>query len=296
MQPYGSTAAQSQFAWHFDAGRRDSDDYEIPGFAHADADFGTAEPGEAFGVLPNSAAESESAAFGASWLGDNGFVGVGINAFDTLYGIPGHAHEEEPLPGEPAPEEEVVRIDLEQRRVDLRGGWANLAGAIEGVNVRLGVNDYEHVELEGDAVGTRFTNDATELRVELLHASVGRWSGAFGVQLGEREFAAVGEEAFVPPVDSVDDRRVRRRAARPRFVGGLARWRVESLEHTPSNDLPRFDDQRDELVVRRRAAVRRRATRSLRRSRSRSACRWPRSSTRTGRILRPASCRSATLR
>jgi iron complex outermembrane recepter protein len=232
----------SRFAWHLDAGRRDSDDYEIPGFAHADADVADAEPDEAFGVLPNSAAESESAAFGASWLGDNGFLGVGINAFDTLYGIPGHAHEEEPLPGEPAPEEELVRIDLDQRRVDLRGGWEDLSGAIEGVNVRLGVNDYEHVELEGDASGTRFTNDATELRVELLHASVGQWSGAFGVQLGEREFAAVGEEAFVPPVDS---------SSLGLFVVeqiDLASWevslgaRVESLEHKPSNGLPRFDE------------------------------------------------------
>jgi iron complex outermembrane recepter protein len=237
----------SQFAWHLDAGRRDSGDYEIPGFAHADADFAAAEPDAAFGVLPNSAAESESAAFGASWLRDNGFLGVGIKAFDTLYGIPGHVHEEEPLPGEPAPEEEVVRIDLDQRRVDLRGGWENLSGAIEGVNVRLGINDYEHVELEGDAVGTRFTNDATELRAELLHASVGRWSGAFGVQLGEREFAAVGDEAFVPPVDT---------STTGVFMVeqlDLESWevslggRVESVEHTPSNDLPRFDDSATSL-------------------------------------------------
>src|SRR5688572_22633734 len=28
----------ARLAWHFDAGRRDSDDYEIPGFAHADVD------------------------------------------------------------------------------------------------------------------------------------------------------------------------------------------------------------------------------------------------------------------
>ena len=229
----------SRFAWHFDAGRRDSDDYEIPGFAHADAQPGDAD--EAFGVLPNSAAETESAAFGASWLGDDGFVGLGINAFDSLYGIPGHAHEEEPAPGEPAPEEEAVRIDLEQRRVDLRGRWDNLSGPIEGLNVRLGVNDYEHVELEGDAAGTRFTNDATELRVELLHRSAGQWSGALGVQIGDREFAAIGDEAFVPPVDS---------SSLGVFVveqRDLAAWelslgaRAESLEHTPSNGSPRFD-------------------------------------------------------
>src|SRR5688572_5356350 len=231
----------SQFAWHLDAGRRDSGDYAIPGFVHADAASGDAAPDDTFGVLPNSAAESESAAFGASWLGDDGFVGVGVKAFDRLYGIPGDIHEEEPLPGGPAAEDRAVRIDLHQRRVDLRGGWHNLPGAIENVDVRFGLNDYDHVELEGDAAGTRFRNEATELRAELLHASVGRWSGAFGVQLGEREFAALGDEAFVPPVDT---------STAGAFMVeqlDLGPWevslggRLESVEHRPSNALPRFD-------------------------------------------------------
>lgn len=234
----------SRFAWHFDAGRRESDDYNIPGYAHADVDAGNADADDVFGVLENSAAESDSAAFGASWLGADGFLGLGISTFDTLYGLPGHSHEHGDEEGEEGEhhEEEAVRIDLEQRRLDLRGGWDGLSGAIEGVNVRLGVNDYEHVELEGDAVGTRFTNDATELRLELLHRPLGKWTGAFGVQVGDREFAALGEEAFVPPVDTAS-------------VGvflveqiELASWdlsfggRVESIEHTPSNDLAVFDD------------------------------------------------------
>lgn len=230
----------SRFAWHFDAGRRHSDDYEIPGFAHADADPANSDPEDIFGVVENSAAESEAAAFGASWLGNKSYLGIGINSFDTLYGIPGHHHVEAPLPGEPPAEEEVVRIDLDQRRFDLRGGWEGLGGAIESVTVRIGSNDYEHVELEGEAIGTRFSNHATEVRLELLHRAAGEWSGAFGVQLGERELAAVGEEAFVPPVDGktigvfiVEDVDVEPWQL---SLGG----RVESVEHTPANGLPAF--------------------------------------------------------
>jgi iron complex outermembrane receptor protein len=142
-----------------------------------------------------------------------------------------------------------VRIDLNQRRADVRAGWTGLAGAIEGVNVRFGVNEYEHVELEGDEVGTQFTNDAQELRVELLHRAAGRFSGAFGLQLGEREFAAVGEEAFVPPVDSstlgvfvVED------VDLPSWDLSLGA-RVESQEHTPSNGLPVFDEHATSLSI-----------------------------------------------
>src|SRR5688572_7471771 len=223
-----------KLAWHFDAGRRDSDDYEIPGFAHADLEAATAGPDDAFGVLPNSAAESKSAAFGASWLGDSGFVGASLNAFDTLYGIPSHTHAHDG--------EEGVRIDLKQRRFDARGGWDGLAGAVEGVDVRFGITDYEHAELEADAVGTLFTNDAVELRVELRHRPIGSWTGAFGVQLGEREFAAIGDEAFVPPVDTSTTgvflvEQLDASAWELSFGG-----RVESQTHTPSNSLPRFDD------------------------------------------------------
>ena len=224
----------TKLAWHFDAGRRDSDDYEIPEFAHADVDVATAGPDDAYGVLANSAAESESAAFGASWLGDAGFVGAGFNAFDTLYGLPAHRHEHGA--------DEGVRIDMKQRRLDVRGGLDGLAGAVDSVDVRLGVGDYEHVELEGDAIGTRFENDAAELRVELTHRAVGRWTGAVGAQLGDREFAAIGEEAFVPPVDTS--------TAGVFLVEqlDLSAWelsfggRIESQTHAPSNGLPRYDD------------------------------------------------------
>jgi iron complex outermembrane recepter protein len=230
-----------KLAWHFDAGRRDSDAYEIPGFAHADVDAASAGPGDAFGVLPNSAAESTSVAVGASWLGDNGIVGASLNAFDTLYGIPAHTHSHD--------SDEGVRIDLKQRRVDVRGGWDGLGGAVEGVDVRFGVTDYEHVELEADAVGTRFTNDAVELRLELAHRPIGSWTGAFGVQLGDREFAAIGDEAFVPPVDTSTSGifLVEQLDASPWELsfGG----RVEAHAHTPSNGLPRFDGTAASLSI-----------------------------------------------
>ena len=91
-----------RFAWHFDAGWRESGNYDIPGFADADVDAASVDSDDAFGVVENSAAESEAAAFGASWLGDRGFVGIAVNAFDALYGVPGHHHEDEP-PGAAAP-------------------------------------------------------------------------------------------------------------------------------------------------------------------------------------------------
>jgi iron complex outermembrane receptor protein len=108
------------------------------------------------------------------------------------------------------------------------------------VSFGVGAIDYHHVELENDEVGTEFKNDAAELRLELLHAPLGAWTGAFGAQYGGRQFAATGDEAFVPPVDSeslglflVEQRDVREWEL---SVGG----RVESTDHRPSNALPHY--------------------------------------------------------
>jgi iron complex outermembrane receptor protein len=201
------------WAWHADAFRRRTSDYEIPGFAeHEDAheheeeehegEAGHEEELGAFGRLPNSATETEGGAFGASWFGRSGFFGAAVSTYRTEYGIPGHAHghaegEEEEQHGE------EVRIDLEQVRYDVQGAWQPPFAGAESLRFRLGRNDYQHVELEGEEIGTRFDNQGLEGRVELVH-SLGGWRGAAGLQFGHRDFEALGEEAFVPPSESRD--------------------------------------------------------------------------------------------
>ena len=194
-----------RIAWHADVLRRETDDYEIPGFAESEilrsleGSEGEEEE-EAFGVLPNSATETESGTVGFSWVGDDGFLGVSVRDFDTLYGIPGGHHHEEGEEGEEEEEEEAgVRVDLEQRRYDLRGGIDRPFGLFRGASLRFGTTDYEHRELEGAEVGTRFLNDSWEGRLELLQKQLGSLTGSFGFQALSRDFEAIGEEAFVPP-------------------------------------------------------------------------------------------------
>lgn len=205
------------FAWHADAFRRESSDYEIPGFAeseHAHEEQGDEHEGEeeergAFGTLPNSSLQTEGGALGGSWVGARGFFGASVSTYRSNYGIPGHAHEgEDEHEGEEHAEEEheeeVVRIDLEQIRYDLKGALIEPFAGAESLRMRLGHNDYEHVELEGTEIGTHFDNQGTEARLELVHAPLAGWRGALGVQWGRRDFEAVGEEAFVPPTLTSD--------------------------------------------------------------------------------------------
>jgi iron complex outermembrane receptor protein len=204
------------FGWHVDLSKRETDDYEIPGFAeehHDEEEPGhDEEPGheeeQPFGILPNSFVESDGAGAGISYIGDKGFLGFAYSGFNTLYGVPGHHHHEEEEHAEDEvraaqeEEEEPVRIDLNQRRYDVRGGYNSAFGFFRALKLRLGVTNYEHAELEGEAVGTLFTNDSFETRVEALHKPFGSFTGSFGLQIANRDFTAVGEEAFLPPTDT----------------------------------------------------------------------------------------------
>ncbi|HVS65364.1 MAG TPA: TonB-dependent receptor [Thermoanaerobaculia bacterium] len=203
-----------RFAWHVDALVRDADDYEIPGFAFGEEEgngdgeeHGEEEHENPRGLVPNTAVESEAARAGGSWFfGDSGFVGVSVSGFDSLYGLPGgHGHEEGEHEGEEEVEEEgeeVIRIDMEQRRVDFRGERTRPFGAFSGLKVRVGATDYEHVELEGDEVGTLFLNESVEGRFELVQNRRGRSSGSVGLQLSSRDLEAIGAEAFLPPTST----------------------------------------------------------------------------------------------
>ncbi|MGH9381747.1 MAG: TonB-dependent receptor domain-containing protein [Thermoanaerobaculia bacterium] len=191
-----------RIAWHVDYSLRDVGDLEIPGHAELEEEHEGEEEEheEEPGILENSSLRNESGAAGISWIGDAGYVGLSVSGLDSDYGVPGHAHEEEHEGEEDVEEEEeVVRIDLEQRRVDLEGRLTRPFGVFRGLHVRAGVSEYEHRELEGSEVGTRFTNDGYEGRVELVQRQYGRLSGSVGVQAGRSDFTAAGEEAFVPP-------------------------------------------------------------------------------------------------
>ncbi|HEY0625595.1 MAG TPA: TonB-dependent receptor [Allosphingosinicella sp.] len=155
------------------------------------------------GEIPNSQTEQTTYGAGLAYIRDGGNIGFSVSKFDSRYGVPmrpgaEHHHEEDPGHEEEHGEEDVS-IDLNQVRADLRGELNFAGGAFEKVRGRFGYADYEHTEFEGDEVGTVFTTEGFEGRVELVQREREGWRGASGVQYFTRDFAAVGAEAFLPP-------------------------------------------------------------------------------------------------
>lgn len=181
-----------QFAIHADVYKRKTDDLDIDGFAvskrKSEAD-GT--PRENRGKLVNSSSDGDGGALGASLTFDNGYAGISYSTMNNNYGTVA---------------EEAVRIDMKSDRWDVASEFTDLGNVINRVKFRMAHTDYEHVELEDGEVGTTFKNRGVEGSFEAGHAPIqtglGNLNGVIGYQFSNTNFEALGEEAFVPGVNS----------------------------------------------------------------------------------------------
>ncbi len=207
-------AGTGNFAVHLSGTTRDFDDLDIPDEAideqaveEQEELLGIApEPGEEIentdGFIANTDGDADVYTLGGSYhFGVRGFVGLSYNSLETEYGIPPGAHGHEEEEGGEEEEEEFIRLDVDQDRYDAMLHLHDLlAGVIDIARGTLTYTDYEHVELEGAEIGTRFERETWEGRLELVHE--GEHNGVVGLQWRSDEFAAIGEEAYVPETDS----------------------------------------------------------------------------------------------
>jgi iron complex outermembrane receptor protein len=177
-----------KIAVHADAYTRKTSDLEIPGFAVSSrknrAD-GTVRDNR--GRLVNSNASGEGGALGASLTFDEGYAGISYSGFRNNYGTV----------ADPA-----VRADMQSDRWDFASEIRELGSVVERVKFKLAHTDYQHQELESGAVGTTFKNRGLEGSFEAGHTSIGNLKGVLGFQFQNSNFEALGDEAFVPSVNT----------------------------------------------------------------------------------------------
>lgn len=221
-------AITPQIVAHIDGSYRKSDDLRVGGYvlsdplraqqleiAEEEAEEGHAEEAaEALalanqrGRLPNSGTRTYSLGGGIALINDGGSLGFSAGYYDTRYGVPArpgaaHHHDHDDDHDDDDHDEHEhgegpVTIALKQFRADMRGEVKIGGGFIDSLRVRAGYSDYEHTEFEGDEVGTVFSAEGFEGRLELVQANRNGWRGVTGFQGFTRDFSAVGAEAFVP--------------------------------------------------------------------------------------------------
>ncbi len=191
-----------KFVLHFDGNYSKTDDLEIGGFvlspplraeATASADPDIRALAELRDRLPNTAARTVDVAAGAAYVSGHNNVGLSVNRYDSLYGVPVR------FALEPGAEAEETRIDVKQTRVDGRAEFDLGSGFVESLRLRTGYADYRHDEIEDTGeIGTTFFNDGYEGRLEFLQRNRSGWGGGFGAQYYQRSLDVIGEEKFLP--------------------------------------------------------------------------------------------------
>ncbi|EHK63846.1 TonB-dependent Receptor Plug domain-containing protein 6 [Achromobacter arsenitoxydans SY8] len=203
----GITAGEGQFAVRVEGMKRRTSDYDVPDW-----------PG---GKLEGSYSESTQGSVGMSWITPRGYVGLAFTHLESEYGLPGHSHEYEGCHPHGThlhcgghdhdhDEEEghdhdhdhehggVPYVKLRSNRMDLRAEYQDPFAGFERIRLRGGLTDYQHDEIEGGEVSTRFKNKGYDLRLELQHKPIAGWRGVVGMQNAYSDFRADGEEAFLP--------------------------------------------------------------------------------------------------
>ena len=145
------------------------------------------------GSVLNSYARGGNVSGGAGWFPGRGWLAFG-------YSFDGRRHG---LPVEP---DEVDFEFLKERRhgYEIKGGWREIRGFIEGGDFAVRYNDYKvrEFEFESDENKTELDSTATNrnfnYRANFNHRRIGKLSGTFGFSGFTRDFLSVGEEAPAP--------------------------------------------------------------------------------------------------
>lgn len=182
-------AGNGQFALHADIASRRTDDLKIPGYARSSRQRAVDDPDveQPYGRLPNSSSSSDSGAVGASLTSENGYFGLSYSDLQSNFGTVA---------------EPDVRIDMSSKRLGVAGEIRELNTFVKELKFKYNHTDYLHNELEGGEVATTFKNKGYDTRIDAVHSRLGAFTGAFGVQLANVDFAALGESAFLPQVNT----------------------------------------------------------------------------------------------
>ena len=192
-------AGKGPWVFVLDAVKRRSQDYEAGGRPVSDTLLAaTGDRALSGDKVQNSDVDLKAYGAGVSYVGSDGYIGLSIKRTETQYGVPFPQ-----IVLTSPPEEGPVFIDLKQTRVDFRGETGLDFGPFDRARFSVGYADYEHaeIEVESGAVGTRFLSEGAEGRVELVQRERDGWQGAVGLQGLARSLEAIGDEAFIPPVD-----------------------------------------------------------------------------------------------
>lgn len=205
------TAGSGKLAVHVEGAKRKAGEYAVPSAYGAD-------------TLRDSFADSESHSVGASWITPTGYIGAAYTRVRNTYGLPGHSHAngvchlhgyfnpnrvdlhcighgsyQNPLDN---PDSDTASIDLRSDRLDLRADYRDPLPGFSSIKIRGSHTDYQHDEIDGPILYSRYTNKVKDGRIELTHKPLFGFTGTIGMQYTDGTFGGLNLiDLHVPSTD-----------------------------------------------------------------------------------------------
>ncbi len=176
------------FVLRTDYATRQSNNFDIKGYQQKNQQTGRKNK------LQNSAVENDAFSITALYKDDWGFSGLGYSNWNTQYGVPS------PLFADGDEEQERIRAISD--RFDFRGELSDPIAGFTLARLKMAHTRYRQQEIGSEYddgtfiesnVETRFNNDETDIRLEMVHKPINEWLGVVGLQYNNREFGAEGE-------------------------------------------------------------------------------------------------------
>jgi iron complex outermembrane receptor protein len=145
------------------------------------------------GRVNNSQTRLANYSGGIGWYGARPFVTAAYGFDQGRYGVPFAGL----LEGD---EEADIDLSFRRHHVRVTTGFREIGSWLDAFRLSLDYSDWQHKELEGDLVGTRFDNRQFSYRGVFEQRRGMRASGSFGFSGFHRDYKATGEETLSPPV------------------------------------------------------------------------------------------------
>lgn len=197
-----TTAVGENFALRVEASKRKANDYIAPNYVVSEP-HGNHFHDEKKRRVDNTFAEGQTVNVGGSWIHERGFVGLSYSNRQDQYGLPGHSHEyhgceliANQFQCEQAEDEHAAEhnhqhtggpwVDLKSARYDLRTELDQPFTGFDKLRAHASFTDYEHDELEENAVVSNFKSRGYDARLELVHVPMMGWEGVIGTQFSQQ--------------------------------------------------------------------------------------------------------------
>ncbi|MBX7232614.1 MAG: TonB-dependent receptor [Bdellovibrionales bacterium] len=164
----GDTHIGKNWAFHWDAAERASDDYRSSA--------------QAGGRVKNSFNRVGTGSMGVTRVFDQGFLGTSFTDYHSKYGTI----------ADPS-----VYIKLSQQHWDVAGERRNWGG-FNSIKFNNSYSRYHHEEIEDGEEATKFKNSGNESRLDFQRLIGPNIDSQFGFQYHNKSSSALGEEAFMP--------------------------------------------------------------------------------------------------